>query len=137
MASVSDFEGAAEAGGNAQEIARGRRQAADAQAEQIENVLGDGLGLDALRVPAPAAAGIVEPHQLRIMQEVQKLRQVERIALAARVQQIGERQRFLGGLRQGGFEELAHVDKLQRAEMDALHVDAGLGEGAHRHLQAM
>src|SRR5262245_29966247 len=99
------LERAAYASGCAQDILSGRGQPSDAHGQEIENVLGDRFRLNPSQVGPPGPAAVVERDYVGVVEEIEKLRQIKRIALAAGMKQLSQRHGLLRGLRQRFLDE--------------------------------
>ena len=108
----------ADAGGEAQQALGRSAEPPDALGDQVGDVVGDLLLLDALDLPGPARRARIEGEQPLFLEHAQELTHEERIALRLRRHQVGERRRRVGRDAQGVGDQRPHAPPLEgRSEM--------------------
>src|SRR5262245_190486 len=84
-----ELEGAADTGSSGQDGTGVLRQGFKSQIQQGENVFGDRLLLDRRQIPGPSRLAMVIGNQALVAEQMQELDQIERIAPALAMQDLG------------------------------------------------
>ena len=109
-------EAAAQAGGGGEHVAGLGRQAAQLLQHQRHHVVGHAFPADAVRVPAPARLGPVQPDEALLVQVLQEAAEEERVAAGLGVAQPGQRLQLGRGPVQRVGQPLHHVLREQRLQ---------------------
>ncbi|MFT3773199.1 MAG: hypothetical protein QM820_48085 [Minicystis sp.] len=116
-----DLRGAPDAGSELEGFPRRVRQAPELPHHEIDDVVGEALGLDPRDVPDPRQALRIERHQLLLVQRGQELVDEEGIAAGLVVHEPRELADVLGALVDRVGDQLGHVLRGERRHHDLAH----------------
>lgn len=108
------------------------RQTVQSAAQEIDNVVGVALGLDAVEIPGEGAGTMVEREQLLFGEFGDELNREERVAAGLVMDELRERARAVVARTERLCEKPADIFKSKRREHDLLRPCAGFEDCIER-----